>query len=290
MLFDDSDEDRPNHTPTRGQLQKARLLKIDVPEGATRRELWELIEHEIMRRRQSRVGGEELPDEIARQVTDDGITTSTHARLSKASRVIQESGIKAGCVVRMADPRYFQGEPSLYTVVRVNAARMGLCTSDLSFAVDVAAAPDGHPCATLVHSPREGFAASASFLPRESGFSVRLIQEFVAMIKPRLTADEVVINDYGEFWNSKAVEQALAQIKAEKTAALAQRPNYSRYCVRCGADGVVGKAEASAERHRCTECLGKPLPRKGRHCVRCNCIFNATATRTTLCVGCNRGR
>lgn len=186
--------------PTRAQLDLAKTLGIDVPEGISKSQLTELIQLEKTRREQERTGTYNLPLESAAVVANDiepVISVSVGRTLTNVATKIREAGIKPGCVIRV------EGDKRLYYVYSITAKKMRLVAVDLS-RVSGEITPTRFPSAdlriSLVFAPPDGFQPAACFIPHGTPLSKERIQHLIGMKRPGLSADDIITTEQGEFW------------------------------------------------------------------------------------------
>lgn len=284
--------------PTAKQQAFAETLGIDIPDGATKQDLSELIDHALLRERQEEHGLTHVTAEVALATVGRRADERTLAYLTNMARLIRETGVRPGDVVRYRfdrnDGHRVEGLTAI--LVAADAKCLKLCLADLSRAIQMAPALRGDRLLLeTVYRPVEGFRHPSLILAEKSPFSRQGVQAFVESIEPGLAAHDRYTNEHATFWRTSAAWEACAALERSrqetKLAATVRPVRVARYCVACGADGVRANRRTKST-HRCANCSNvtgrsAALPLAGRHCIFCNAVFTAKGGSGNRCECCS---
>ena len=265
----------------------AQALGIDPTKGASRTGARDALAIETIRRWQEAHGVEKLSPEEA-QATFEGQRETieppvVEAWMKKLRRLLRETGIKTGTVVR-----YVRRDETLWVVTAIKHTGISLRSVAWTPAtwIGLSSKTERLPL-ILIYAPEPGFIHPAALLNHR-----RFLQPAeAAVLKDRLgkqiNPEDRLVNAYGEFWRRVAAETAFAGLGPtveercpSKAPPVPQPP--TRYCVRCGKGGVKGQKQ-NATYHRCPPCLRLGPLGPDRFCIACGQAFQAGTQETARC-------
>ncbi len=216
-------------SPTQKQINYAKSLGIDIPQGISRSNLSELINYASRSRKSRILGVDRHPNEVS-QAAVDGMHVLSNERIMAASAYLRQKRIHVGTVLRRVYEDGQYGKPSAVTAIDSDEIK--------AHAVDathhmgswkIVNLLDGKwtpvECEVLFNPPerflhwywfmRQARQTIRKRVGNYCGYETFLRKHLPEALLSRLAPEHIVETAYGQFWQKDAAEKIMQELCTE---------------------------------------------------------------------------